>query len=246
MDRMLYVAMTGAKQTLIAQAANAHNLANVSTAGFRADLAAFRAMPVFGHGHPTRVFAMAERPGTDFSAGAVSATGRELDVAVKGEGWIAVQARDGREAYTRAGDLRITPNGQLLTGAGLPVLGNGGPITLPQYEKLEIGADGSISIRASGQQAAALTTVDRIKLVNPPHAELRKGEDGLMRLRSGAEAQADAGVQLVSGSLEGSNVNAVDALVNMLTLQRQFEMQVKMMRTTEETDTAAAQMMRLY
>jgi flagellar basal-body rod protein FlgF len=245
MDRMLYVAMTGAKQTLVAQAANAHNLANVSTSGFRADLAAFRAMPVFGPGQATRVYAMAERPGIDFSAGVVSNTGRELDVAVHGEGWIAVQGRDGREAYTRAGDLRVTPNGQLTTGAGLPVLGNGGPIAIPQYEKLDIGADGTISIRATGQAAAALATVDRIKLVNPPVEELRKGEDGLMRLRDGREADADVRVQLISGSLEGSNVNAVDALVNMLTLQRQFEMQVKMMRTTEETDAAAAQVMRL-
>lgn len=245
MDRMLYVAMTGAKQTLVAQAANAHNLANVSTSGFRADLAAFRAMPVFGPGQATRVYAMAERPGIDFSAGVVSNTGRELDVAVHGEGWIAVQGRDGREAYTRAGDLRVTPNGQLTTGSGLPVLGNGGPIAIPQYEKLDIGADGTISIRATGQAAAALATVDRIKLVNPPVEELRKGEDGLMRLRDGREADADVRVQLISGSLEGSNVNAVDALVNMLTLQRQFEMQVKMMRTTEETDAAAAQVMRL-
>lgn len=245
MDRMLYVAMTGAKQTLVAQAANAHNLANVSTSGFRADLAAFRAMPVFGPGQATRVYAMAERPGIDFSAGVVSNTGRELDVAVHGEGWIAVQGRDGREAYTRAGDLRVTPNGQLTTGSGLPVLGNGGPIAIPQHEKLDIGADGTISIRATGQAAAALATVDRIKLVNPPVEELRKGEDGLMRLRDGREADADVRVQLISGSLEGSNVNAVDALVNMLTLQRQFEMQVKMMRTTEETDAAAAQVMRL-
>lgn len=245
MDRMLYVAMTGAKQTLVAQAANAHNLANVSTSGFRADLAAFRAMPVFGPGQASRVYAMAERPGVDWSAGVVSHTGRELDVAVMGEGWIAVQGRDGREAYTRAGDLRVTPSGQLTTGAGLAVLGNGGPIAIAPYEKLDIGADGTISIRASGQAAAALAVVDRIKLVNPPRAELRKGEDGLMRLRDGRDAEADAGVRLVSGSLEGSNVNAVDALVNMLTLQRQFEMQVKMMRTTEETDAAAAQLMRL-
>jgi flagellar basal-body rod protein FlgF len=202
-------------------------------------------MPVFGPGQATRVYAMAERPGVDFSAGVVSNTGRELDVAVHGEGWIAVQGRDGREAYTRAGDLRVTPNGQLTTGAGLPVLGNGGPIAIPQYEKLDIGADGTITIRPSGQAASALAVVDRIKLVSPPLEQLSKGEDGLMRLRDGREADPDARVQLVSGSLEGSNVNAVDALVNMLTLQRQFEMQVKMMRTTEETDAAASQVMRL-
>lgn len=245
MDRMLYIAMTGASQTMLAQTANTHNLANASTTGFRADLEAFRAMPVYGQGHPSRVYAMAERPGTDMSSGTVTATGRELDIAVNGEGWIAVQAADGSEAYTRAGDLRVSSNGQLVNGAGRPILGNGGPIAIPPSEKIDIGADGTITSRALGQAPNTLSAIDRIRLVNPPKADLMKGADGLMRLRSGEPVAPDVNVQLVSGSLESSNVNAVEAMVNMITLSRQFEMQVKAMRTTEEIDQSAAQILRM-
>ncbi len=245
MDHLLYVAMSGAKQTMLAQAANTHNLANASTAGFRADLSAFRAMPVFGYGQPSRVYAMAERPGVDLAPGSISTTGRELDVAVKGNAWIAVLGADGREGYTRAGDLRLGANGALENGAGRKVLGNGGPIALPPHDKLEIGADGTISIQPRGQVASALSVVDRIKLVNPPLAALEKGEDGLMRLKDGGIAPADARAQLAPGALEASNVNAVEAMVSMLTLARQFEMQVKMMHTAERNDSAAAEMMRI-
>ena len=245
MDRMLYIAMTGASQTMLAQTANTHNLANASTTGFRADLEAFRAMPVYGQGHPSRVYAMAERPGTDLSSGTVTATGRELDVAVNGDGWLAVQAADGSEAYTRAGDLRVSSNGQLVNGAGRPVLGNGGPIAIPPSEKIDIGVDGTITSRALGQAPNTLAAVDRIRLVNPPKADLMKGADGLMRLRSGEPVAPDVNVRLVAGSLESSNVNAVEAMVNMITLSRQFEMQVKAMKTTEEIDQSAAQILRM-
>ena len=244
MDRMLYIAMSGAKQTLLAQAANTHNLANATTTGFRADFEAFRSMPVFGDGQPSRVYAMAERPGVDLSVGTLVSTGRELDVAVEGEGWIAVQGADGQEAYTRAGDLRIGPNGQLVTGAGHAVLGNGGPIAVPPTEKFEIGVDGTITIRPTGQAATSLSVLDRIKLVNPPKAELVKGNDGLMRLKDGQAVPADANVRVATGSLEMSNVNAVESMVNMITLARNFEMQVRAMRTTQENDQAAAQLLR--
>lgn len=245
MDRMLYVAMSGAKQALVGQAVNSHNLANVNTAGFRGDLNQFRAMPVFGPGFASRVYAMQERPGVDYSPGTVQSTGRPLDIAVRGEGWIAVQAPDGSEAYTRAGDLHTGNSGLLLTGAGHPVLGNGGPIAVPPGENLEVGLDGTISLRLLGQGANALAEVDRIKLVNPQASELVKGSDGLFRLRNGAVAPADAAVNVIAGSLESSNVNAVEAMVNMITLARQFELQIKLMRTAEQDDEAAAQMMRL-
>lgn len=245
MDRMLYVAMSGAKQALVAQTANSHNLANVNTPGFRGDLNQFRAMPVFGPGFASRVYAMQERPGVDYSPGAVQSTGRPLDVAVRGDGWIAVQAGDGGEAYTRAGDLHIASSGFLLTGAGHPVLGNGGPIAIPPGENLEVGLDGTISLRLLGQPANALAEVDRIKLVNPSVNQLVKDSEGLFRLRNGATAPADAAVSVTAGSLESSNVNAVEAMVNMITLARQFELQVKLMRTAEQDDEAAAQMMRL-
>ncbi len=247
MDRMLYLAMSGARQTLHSQAMATNNLANATTTGFKADLAAFRAMPVFGPGHPSRVYAMAERADIDFDPGALQSTGNELDVAINGEGWIAVQSADGSEAYTRAGDLRISANGILETGAGLPVLGNGGPIAIPPAEKMEIGADGTITIRPLGQAANTLAEVDRIKLVKPARETLEKGLDGLFRIKAeeAQVAEADASVNLVSGMLEASNVNPVEEMVRMIGLQRQFELQVKAMRTAEENDSAAAQIMRM-
>jgi flagellar basal-body rod protein FlgF len=245
MDRMLYVAMSGAKQTLLAQASNSHNMANANTTGFRADLAAFRSMPVYGAGQPTRVYAMAERAGVDVSNGALNATGRDMDIAIKGEGWIAVQADDGTEAYTRAGDLRVADGGFLKTGAGLTVLGNGGPISLPPAEKLEIGSDGTISIQGLGQTPNTLSVLDRIKLVKIDASQLTKGQDGLMRMRGGGMAAADATVNVVSGALESSNVNAVDAMVNMIMLARQYESQVKMMKAAEDADTSATQLLSL-
>lgn len=245
MDRMLYVAMSGAKQTMLAQSSNSNNMANANTTGFRADLAAFRSMPVYGPGEPTRVYAMAERPGVDTTSGALNSTGRELDVAIKDDGWIAVQAKDGTEAYTRAGNLRIEEGGILTTGSGLPVLGNGGPVALPPAAKIEIGNDGTISIQGIGQTASTLTVLDRIKLVKIDGGSLVKGTDGLMRQSNGQAAEPDATVNLISGALETSNVNAVDSMVNMITLARQYEAQVKMMKTAEETDNAATQLLSL-
>ncbi|MDZ7802618.1 flagellar basal-body rod protein FlgF [Thiohalophilus sp.] len=245
MDRMLYVAMTGARQTMQAQTVNANNIANVNTTGFRQDLAAMRSMPVYGPGMPTRVYGMTEKPGTDLNPGSLMTTGRSLDVALKGQGWIAVQGQDGNEAYTRAGDLQVTSTGLLQTGAGHLVMGEAGPISLPPSSKVEIGGDGTISLIAQGDEAANMQEVDRIKLVNPPADELYKGEDGLMRLAEGEQAQADANVRLAVGALESSNVNIAEALVNMIDLARQFEMQVKMMKTAERNDQKAAQIMQM-
>ena len=245
MDRMLYVAMSGAKQTALAQAVNSNNLANANTTGFREDLAAFRSMPVFGAGAPTRVYAMTENPGVNLESGAIQATGRDLDMAVQGKGWIAVQAPNGQEAYTRAGNLRIESGGLLVTGSGYPVMGNRGPIAIPQAESIEIGVDGTITIRGIGEFANSLTVVDRIKLVNPDGAELVKGKDGLMRLKDGFEADADASVRLASGALETSNVNTVDAMVNMIALARQYEAQVKMMKAAGEMASKSNELLSL-
>ncbi len=239
MDRMIYVAMSGAKQTAIAQGLNSNNLANASTTGFRQDLADMRSMPVYGPGAPSRVYAMTERPAVDMNNGIMQTTGRELDVAVQGQGWLAVQAADGSEAYSRRGDLRIASGGLLVNGSGQPILGEGGPIAVPQAESLEIGTDGTITVRGIGQNPSVLTVVDRIRLVNPDAAQLEKGKDGLMRLAAGETAPADATVQLVSGALEGSNVNTVDAMVNMIALARQYETQVKMMKTAGEMESTS-------
>ncbi|TVP82158.1 flagellar basal-body rod protein FlgF [Thioalkalivibrio sp.] len=245
MDRMLYVAMSGAKETALAQARNTHNLANASTTGFKASLDAFASRPVTGSGHDTRTYAVTEDMRVDLSPGPLQATGRDLDVALQGEGWIAVLAPDGGEAYTRAGDLQVDSVGLLTTGTGLPVLGDGGPIAVPPFQTLEIGSDGTISIRPLGQEANTLAQVDRIKLVNPDPAELVRGEDGLIRHVQRLEQPPDAGVNLVNGMLESSNVNTVEAMVRMIDLARHFEMQVKMMKTAEDNDAASASLLRL-
>jgi flagellar basal-body rod protein FlgF len=244
-DRFIYVAMTGASEALKLQATNSHNLANVSTTGFRADLALFQARQVAGAGYPTRAYATAGGAGWDSGIGAVQTTGRPLDVAVDGPGWIAVQARDGREAYTRAGDLRVDADGLLTNGAGHPVLGDGGPIVLPPYASLAIGVDGSVSIVPQGQGPETVAQVGRIRLVDPPAMDLVKGDDGLFRLRDGSDAPASAGVRLVQGALETSNVNVADALVTMIELGRRFELAVKAMRTAEENGAAASQLLRV-
>ena len=231
MDRMLFISMNAAQQTMLAQATNANNLANVNTTGFRADLEQFRSMPVFGEGLPTRVYSMTERPATDYQQGSVQSTGRELDISVQGEGFISVMGKDGREGYTRAGDLHVTELGQLVTGTGLPVMGE--------------GADGTISIRPIGGAENELAVIDRIKLVKPDLQNVFKDQDGLLRMSDGTEAPLDATVKVASGTIEGSNVNAVGALVNMIELQRKYEMQVKMMSTAEENSAASARLLQL-
>ena len=245
MDKSLFISTTGASQNMLAQRAHANNLANVATTGFRRDFEQARSMPVFGDGLPTRVYAMTERPGTDLSAGVLQETGRDLDVAINGEGWIAVQAPDGGEAYTRAGSLQMDVFGILRTSSGLPVLGNAGPIALPPADKIEIGTDGTITFRAQGEAPAVLAEVDRIKLVKPDQAAMHKGEDGLMRMNDGLEQPADGAVTLVTGFLEGSNVNAVEEMTAMLSLARQFELHIKMMRTAEENAQATNKLLQI-
>lgn len=246
MDRSLYIAMSGAKQTLLAQSANANNLANSQTLGFKSDLEQFRSMPVFGPGYPTRVYAMTERPGIDLSSGPKQITGRDLDVAINGEGWLAVQGQDGKEAYTRAGDLRLTPEGLLQTGTGLPVLGNDGPVAVPPASKVSIMPDGTINIIPLGEtNASNQVIVNRIKLVKPPLENLEKQIDGLLYLKNGGVAEADANVTLEQGALEGSNVNAVSAMVEMMELARNFELQTKVMKQTDENSGVSAKLMQM-
>jgi flagellar basal-body rod protein FlgF len=243
MDRFLYVAMTGASETLRMQASNSHNLANASTTGFREDLAAFTTRDVVGPGFASRAYATSADAGWDSSNGAVISTGRDLDVAINGPGWIAVQGPDGREAYTRAGDLRLNTDGTLVTGAGHPVLGDGGPLVVPEHASLGIATDGTVSIVPIGQGPETTANVGRIKLVAPPREQLAKGPDGLFRLRDGPAAPADAGVKLTPGALESSNVNVAEAMVQMIELARRFDLEVKAMRTAEENGAAASQLL---
>ena len=245
MDKMLYVAMTGASQNALAQKAHANNLANISTSGFQRDLEQARSMPVFGDSFPARAYAMTERPATDFSPGALQETGRDLDIAIGGDGFIAVQAPDGSEAYVRTASLNIDALGVLRAGNGMPVKGNGGPIAVPPEQKIEVGQDGTITIRAMGEGPRVMAEVDRIKLVNPDLKTMTKGLDGMIHTRSGQPADADANVQVVSGFLEASNVNAVEEMTSVLALARQFELHVKMMNTAKEGDEAMARVLQI-
>lgn len=243
MDRLVYVAMSGARETMRAQAANNHNLANANTTGFRADLSAFQSQTVAGSGQPSRVYATNSTVGFDTTVGQLQQSGNPLDVAINGDGWIAVQARDGREAYTRAGDLRIDATGQLRTGAGHPVMGDGGPLIVPPHSTVSVARDGSVSIVPLGQTPTTLATVGRIKLVNPPQAELERSADGLFRLRNGNDAPSDAGVQLLSGALEASNVNIAETMTQMIELARRYELQVKAIRAAEEDAASSSRLL---
>ena len=243
MDKALYLAMTGAVQNNRAQSVHANNLANIGTTGFRADFAQARAMQVFGPTVPSRAYALTEQAGTRFDTGALNATGQSLDVAINGSGMFAVQTADGGEAYTREGDLSIDVDGTLRNGNGFVVAGEDGPLVLPPAETVSIGVDGTVSIRPVGQGPETLVEVGRIKRVNPDADSLTKGPDGLFRLRDGTQAAVDATVRVASGVLETSNVNAVQEMVQILSLARQFEVQVKLMQATETNDEAAARLL---
>lgn len=245
MDKLIYTAMTGASQVLQQQAAVSENLANASTPGFRAMLATFRAVPLVGEGLPTRTFVVDSTPGADFSPGAFQQTGRVLDVAVNGAGWIAVQGADGKEAYTRNGSLQVSPNGLLQTRTGLTVAGDGGPITIPPDTEVTFAKDGTLSTVPSGSKPSQVVVVGRLKLVNPPPDKLERGGDGLFRLKDGAAAVADANVSIFPGSLEGSNVNTVEAMVSMISLARKFDMQMKMLQSADNNARQASQIMNI-
>jgi flagellar basal-body rod protein FlgF len=249
MDRLIYTAMTGAAEALEQQSVVANNLANVSTTGFRAQLAAFRNVPLeFGDGttinpDTTRTFVLSSTPGADYTPGPISKTGNPLDVAIQGPGWLSVQTPDGNEAYTRAGNLHVDQNGQLVTANNLQVIGTGGPIAIPPGAQVTIGTDGTISVLSAGNPPTAIAMIDQLKLVNPDPATMQRGDDGLFRTADGQPANADPTVQVASGALEGSNVNPVAAMVAMITNARQFQMQTKLLQTADTNDQAANQLL---
>jgi flagellar basal-body rod protein FlgF len=245
MDRALYVGMSGAMQTLLAQTANSNNLANASTAGFRAQLIEAQSVAVSGPGLASRVNAQLLDQGWDSSAGTVTQTGRDLDVALHDGDWLAVQASDGSEAYTRAGNLRVDAYGQLLTGSGQPVLGDNGPISVPPYSSIKIGADGTISIVPAGQNPNTVAAVGRLRVVQAGPGQLGRGEDGLMRAMPGVDLNSAAGETVASGALEGSNVDLASTMVTMIQLARQFDLQTRLMKTAEDNSAAAATLVQM-
>ncbi|OHV12021.1 flagellar basal-body rod protein FlgF [Kushneria phosphatilytica] len=250
MDHMIYTALSGAKQTLERQSIVANNMANASTPGFRAELSAYRAVPVNGAGHQTRAIVAESTPGSDFQTGTIQTTGRALDVAIDGQGWLAVQSPDGSEGYTRGGGLQVDSTG-LLRSNGQAVLGEDGPIVMPLgAEDVSIASDGTISAVAAGGQPNARAEIGRLKLVNPAEGSLMRGEDGLFHIRTpnGQPAPAqplDDTVRLVSGAIESSNVNPTEAMVAMIDNARRFEMQMKMLQSADENDQKANSLLSL-
>lgn len=238
MDRLVYLSMSGAKAAMQRQEVLANNLANVSTNGFRAELAAFRAVPVRGEGATTRAYALETTVGYDHAPGPVAATGRNLDVAMAGNAWLAVQGLDGTEAYTRAGALDVNAEGTLVTRNGLTVVGDGGPITVPVNAQVQIAADGTVSAAVGN---ARPNTIGKLKLVTP-ETSLQRGTDGLFRGADG-DLAADPNARVQDGALEGSNVSAVEAMVSMISAARQFEHQMKMMQTVEKQEQSASRLL---
>ena len=244
MDRLLYVAMSGANSALREQVHTTNNLANASTTGFRADLASLSTTAANASG--TRSYVQLSGAGADTRNAHIETTGRDLDVAVNDGGWLVVQTPEGGEAVSRRGDLQIDPFGRMTNGAGEPVMGENGPIAIPPFASMEIAPDGTISIVPLGQDATAQSVVDRLKLVRVDDPrQLQKGLDGLLRLKDGGELVANASVRVIPGALEGSNVNAVAAMVKMIELSRSFETQTKLMQMASENDRASSQLMQM-
>ena len=245
MDQLAYISARGMREIMLQQAVNSHNLANASTPGFRASLMQAETNYVVGEGFDTRAFSSVSKIDVDLTPGPMQATGHDLDVAISGEGWMAILGPNGGEALTRRGDLRIDEAGQLINGAGQQVLGDAGPITLPPYQSLSIGSDGTVSFVPVGEQPNAVAVLDRIKLVNPAVESLEKSEEGLVVSNGGLPSDPDANVLLVTGSLEGSNVSTVSAMVEMIELARQFESEVNMLESAEEIDSDSIRLMRV-
>jgi flagellar basal-body rod protein FlgF len=245
MDHLVYIAAAGLKETAIAQAVNANNLANASTVGFKGDLAEAQSVYLVGEGEASRAYNMVRDVGIDLREGMLEQTGRDLDIAINGPGWFAVQSPTGGEALSRRGDLRIDDLGQLVNGAGEALMGNDGPIALPPFSSLSIGADGTISIIPLGERPNAVAVLDRIKLVNPPQAALSKNDYGQIQAGSGLPMEPDGALRIVTGALESSNVNPVGSMIEMIELSRQFESFIRAIKVGEELDTASASLMRL-
>lgn len=245
MDRMIYTAMTGAKHILEQQATTAHNLANATSTGFKSQVDSFRAVPVIGDALSTRAFVVDATVGADFNPGPIQSTNRDLDVAIQGKGWLAVQRADGSEGYTRNGSLKVSENGVLQTASGLTVMGDGGPISIPPDVTISVAKDGTVSSVSNNTLPGPSNAIGRLKLVNPPETNLVRAEDGLFVTKDGNPAEVDANVNVVSGALEASNVNVIDAMVTMISLARQFETQMKLVQSAENNANKAAQLFSL-
>lgn len=238
MQDYLYTAMNGARHSLASQQVQANNLANASTTGFKQDFLNAKSHEVDGQGFKTQVVVETYGSSTNFKPGPLQSTGREMDVAIQGQGFLAVLDENGQEAYTRSGNLQLGPEGQVYSD-GRPVMGTGGPLVIPENEGIAFGSNGELSIKIQG---GGIAQVDQLKLVNPELNQMTKGSDGLFRSMNNIPFNQDETVMLVSGHLESSNVNPVDAMVANMALSRDFEMQIKMMKTADENSKAGNQL----
>lgn len=246
MDKLVYTAATGMRARMAAQAAIANNMANASTTGFRADLVNFDQLDMTGQGLDTRRPTSEEVTNADFKPGSVQQTGRPLDVAMSGQAWLAVQAPDGSEGYTRRGDLQISASGVLETGDGFPVMGSGGPITVPPADKVQIASDGSISIKPLGSQPdTPMQQIDQLKLVSPVGSQTIKGLDNLVYVKGGGTLPQDLTAKVETGALEGSNVDMTQTLVDMIENQRAYEVQANLLKNAKDMDQGGASVMSL-
>jgi len=245
MDKLIYTSLTSGKHTLAQMDTVTHNLSNISTDGFKAQMDSFRAVPKLSTDLPVQAFVVNSTTGADFTPGVTHETGRELDVAVQGSGWLVVQGKDGKEAYTRAGSLKTDENGVLQTQRGLNVVGVGGDITIPADVSVTISKDGTVSTIPVGNKVANTTLIGQLKLVNPPENTLVRGDDGLFRTNDGSQPDADPGVAVVGGSIESSNVNSVESLVTMISLSRQFDIHMQMLTNAQTNDAKASSVLSL-
>src|SRR5690242_1880380 len=246
MDKLVYTAATGMRARMAAQAAIANNMANASTTGFRADLVNFDQLDMTGQGLDTRRPTSEEVTNADFKPGSVQQTGRPLDVAMSGQAWLAVQAPDGSEGYTRRGDLQISASGVLETGDGFPVMGSGGPITVPPADKVLIASDGSISIKPLGSQPdTPMQQIDQLKLVSPVGSQTVKGLDNLVYVKGGGTLPQDLTAKVQTGAIEGSNVDMTQTLVDMIENQRAYEVQANLLKNAKDMDQGGTSVMSL-
>lgn len=245
MDKLLYVGMNAAKNTQLAQATTVNNLANASTPGFRGDFHVLLSAQVEGPYFDSRINSVSHDRTSSLQQGPVQYTGGEWDIAIDGDGWLAVQADDGTEAYSRRGDLRLTAEGMLVNGANQMVMGENGPLSIPEYSRLLIGNDGTISVVPKGEASSTMISLDRLKLVKLDPTQVIKRDDGLMAQRDGMPGEPDASVRVRSGYIEGANISAVDSMVSMINHSRMYEMQVKLMRTAETMAENSSRLMRM-
>ncbi|KTE20945.1 flagellar biosynthesis protein FlgF [Sphingopyxis sp. H050] len=245
MDRLIYTSLTAMRGSMARQTAIANNLANAQTPGFRADMAEAQSLWLNGTGFNTRAVASQEVLGSDMKAGTVTETGRDLDVAMQGDAMLVVQAKNGEEAYTRRGDLQLAPSGLLTTGDGSPVQGTQGPVTIPPADSISIDSEGRIWVVPAGGDPQSPQEVDRLRLASPVGSDVVKGLDGLFRVKGGGILPDDPEARLITRSIEGSNVAATTALVDMIEASRSWDTQLKMITDARDMDSATANLMQL-